>query len=201
MLRPTSLALVSAAFMTLFVSSAALAAGPAPNPPPGSVAVQPTSISGGSSSQPGGGAGVTTGQAGASSDNQGQTAQHCGVQVGTGGAAYSAQPTQVGTVSGTSSPTGCDTSSSGAKDTSQTGQTAPSGDNAPRVKSGAGAGGGQSGSSNTMGGRAITPTALGRGGPGFFGGLIWIGLLLLLALLFLLLGFAVGRRRQAKAAA
>src|ERR1700674_5270601 len=190
MLRPTSLALVSAAFMTLFVSSAALAAGPAPNPPPGSVAVQPTSISGGSSSQPGGGAGVTTGQAGASSDNQGQTAQHCGVQVGTGGAPYSAQPTQVGTVSGTSSPTGCDTSSSGAKDTSQTGQTAPSGDNAPRVKSGAGAGGG-----------AITPTALGRGGPGFFGGLIWIGLLLLLALLFLLLGFAVGRRRQAKAAA
>jgi hypothetical protein len=48
---------------------------------------------------------------------------------------------------------------------------------------------------------ALAPRTLVGNGSGVAGGLIWIGLLLLLALLFLLAGFAIGRRRTAHAAA
>ena len=174
MLRPAVIASVQAVAAVLFVVTPVVAAAP-PSPPPGSVNTQP---------------------AGLSSDGQGNpAAYHCGVQAGAGGSSYAAAPTQVSS-SGASAPTGCgSTVSSGGGDT----QTSSGGQ---KTSSGAGT---QtqtqsSGATRTSGAGAV-PAASVNGGSGFFGGPLWIGLLLLLALLLLLIGFAVGRRRPARATA
>lgn len=200
MLRTASVALVIAASAVVVIAGSALAADPAPNPPPGTVYVAPTSVSGGSSSQPGSGTSVSTGQAAATSDSQGQAAQHCGVQAGAGSTGYSAQPTRI-SGAGTSSPT-CSTSSGGGTAPAGNGQTTTGSTTAARDLAGGGAGRAEARTKPSIGG-SLAPKALGgvHSGQGLAGGLLWFGLLLLLALLFLLIGFAAGRRRRAQAAA
>ena len=175
MLRPAVIASVQAVAAVLFVVTPVVAAAP-PSPPPGSVNTQP---------------------AGLSSDGQGNpAAYHCGVQAGAGGTNYSAAPTQVSS-SGASTPTGCgSTVSSGGGDT----QTSSGGQ---KTSSGAGTQtqNQSSGAARTSGAGAVPAASVQGGGAGFFGGPLWIGLLLLLALLLVLIGFAVGRRRPARATA
>jgi hypothetical protein len=179
MLRPAIVASVSALASVLFVVAPVEAAS-APSPPPGSVNTQP---------------------AGLSSDGQGNpAAYHCGIQAGAGGGNYVAQPTQISS-SGASTPTGCGSSapsSSGDTQTSSGGQKASS------------AGGAQNQTQSSAAARTnsgdLVPAASGHGTGGgafgsVFGGLLWIGLLLLLALFALLIGFALGRRRPARATA
>jgi len=175
MLRPAVIASVQAVAAVLFVVTPVVAAAP-PSPPPGSVNTQP---------------------AGLSSDGQGNpAAYHCGVQAGAGGSTYSATPTQVSS-SGASTPTGCgSTVSSGGADTqtSSGGQkTSSAAGTQTQTQS--------SGSARTSGAGAVPAASVQGTGGGFFGGPLWIGLLLLLALLLVLIGFAVGRRRPARATA
>lgn len=204
MLRIASSVVVAAASMAL--SAAGAAAANPPSPPPGTVTAQPMSVTAGSSSQPGGGVSASTGTTGAYSDGQNPSASHCGVQASAGSNGYSAQPASIGS-SGTGTPT-CSTaagSGSGATSTSTQGQGAGRG---------AGAGSGAGGTTQTD----ATPTGwpaedigLSRnlllrsssldGASGLWPGiLVWIGLALL-ALLFILLGVAIGRRRKAEAPA
>ena len=206
MLRPAASAVTLVAAMLVFCAAEAAAANPAPNPPPGSVGIQPTSVSAGSSSQPGSGTTISTGQAGASSDGQNGTVTHCGVQAGSAGAGYSAQPTSAGT-SGTGTST-CNASSGNAA----------AGNGAQITSYGQGAAAGRSGSgsptSSAFGdgdGMAtkqrllslFTGDALNsdNGGWNWLSGLIWLGLQLLLALFFVLVEVAIGRRRRAPVAA
>jgi hypothetical protein len=175
MLRPAVIASVQALAAVLFVVTPVVAAAP-PTPPPGSVNTQP---------------------AGLSSDGQGNpAAYHCGVQAGAGGSSYAAAPTQVSS-SGASAPNGCgSTVSSGGGDT----QTSSGGQ---KTSSAAGTHtqSQSSGAARTSGAGAVPAASVHGGSSGFFGGPLWIGLLLLLALFLLLIGFAVGRRRPARATA
>ncbi len=201
MLRPAASAVTLAAAMLVFCAAGATAANPAPNPP-GSASVQPTSVSTSN------GTSVSTGQAGASSDGQNGTVSHCGVQAGTASTGYSAQPASAGT-SGAGTPT-CNASSG----------SAGAGNSAPSTSYGQGAAAGQTGSSGSTStafgngdGQATKQRLLtsflsgdgsfipGDGGWDWLTGLIWLGLLLLLALFFVLIGIALGRRRRAPAAA
>lgn len=184
MLRPAASAVVLSAFAAVLGTVTAMAATP-PSPPPGSFQVQPISASAGA-----GTAGASTGQSWASGENQ--TAAHCGASAGVDGTSYTAEPQQV-TSSGSSAPS-CGTSSGsdgGAPATSgQTnnqGRSLGSGTGPGSVKGTATSG---TGSGTTTGGLG----ALAR----WFG---WLFLLMLLAVLFLLIGFAVGRRRREPATA
>jgi hypothetical protein len=181
MLRPAIVAFAQAVAAVLFVVAPVQAASP-PNPPPGSVNTQP---------------------AGLSSDGQGNpAAYHCGIQAGAGGSNYAAQPAQISS-SGASTPTGCGSSapsSGGDTQTSSSGQKAPSA-GAAQTQTQA-----QSSAAARTGGGDLVPAASvhGTGGGAFggvFAGLLWIGLLLLLALFALLIGFALGRRRPARVTA
>lgn len=175
MLRPAIVASVSALASVLFVVAPVEAASP-PNPPPGSVNTQP---------------------AGLSSDGQGNpAAYHCGIQAGASGSNYAAQPAQISS-SGASTPNGCGSSapsSGGETQTTSSGQkTSSSGGAQTQTQSSAAA--------RTAGGDLVPAASVHGTGGGVFGGLLWIGLLLLLALFALLIGFALGRRRPARATA
>lgn len=176
MLRPAIVASVSAIASVLFVVAPVEAASP-PNPPPGSVNTQP---------------------AGLSSDGQGNpAAYHCGIQAGAGGSSYAAQPAQISS-SGASTPTGCGSSApSGGGDTqtSSTGQKTSSA-GGPQTQTQT-----QSSAAARTSGGDLVPAASVHGTGGVFAGPLWIGLLLLLALFALLIGFALGRRRPARATA
>ena len=180
MLRPAVVAsvLTVVAFVVAVVS--AEAAGPAPSPPPGAVNVQP---------------------AGVGSDGQGNPgAYHCGVQAGAAGNSYSAQPTQV-SPSGASNPGGCGSTaaaSSGGTEPNSGGQSASPGGVGTQQ---AGTLPARQSATNLSSSRGVVPDAAVHGAGGFFGGPLWIGLLLLLALLLVLAGFAIGRRRPGRAAA
>ena len=206
MLRPASSAIALAAASLVAFSVTAAAANP-PAPPPGSVQVQPVSTSAGGNT-----AGVSTGQTWASSDSQ--SAAHCGVAASAGGTGYSAQPQQF-TSSGSGSPncpSSNGTSSTSGQPSGQTsGQTNGQGNGGAGtqgrgVSSGGGTGANTSGATPTgkgagTSGLALKPAAstsplaaLGQ----WFG---WLFLLLLAAFLFVLLGFALGRRRRQAVAA
>jgi hypothetical protein len=174
MLRPAIVASLPTLAAILFAVAPVDAASP-PNPPPGSVSTQP---------------------AGLSSDGQGNPAAfHCGIQAGAAGSSYTAQPNQISS-SGASSPAGCGSSApSGGGDT----QTNASGQKAssaagPKTQT-------QSSAAARTSGGALVPAASVQGKGGLFAGPLWIGLLLLLALFLLLIGFALGRRRPARATA
>lgn len=172
MLRPAVVASFSSVAAVVLFMAPAAAADPVPGPPPGSVNVQP---------------------AGLSTDGQGQpAAYHCGVAANAAGSGYSAQPQQVSS-SGASSPTGC---SSGAPSGGGSTQASSSGQNTAPGR----AAQTQSAAANTNGGEAVPAISVHSGG-GFVGGPLWIGLLLLLALFVLLIGFALGRRRPARVVA
>ena len=194
MLRIASSVVVAAVSMVLCAAEAA-AENP-PSPPPGTAVAQPMNVTAGSSSQPGSNTGVSTGQAGAYSDGQNPDLAHCGAQANAGSSGYSVQPASIGG-SGTGNPT-CGTASGsggGATSSSTQGQTAGRG-------AGAGQSGGQAGESGLGANGLVRTGSVSRGGSGLWPGiLIWIGLALLLALLFLLLGLAIGRRRKAEAPA
>jgi len=180
MLRPAIVASVSALASVLFVVAPVQAAS-APSPPPGSVNTQP---------------------AGLSSDGQGNpAAYHCGIQAGAGGSNYVAQPTQISS-SGASTPTGCGSSApstSGDTQTSSGGQkTASAGGAQTQTQSSAAA---RTGGGDLVPAASVHGSSGGGAFGGVFGGLLWIGLLLLLALFALLIGFALGRRRPARATA
>lgn len=195
MIRSAASAIALVALSIVVFSATAVAANP-PAPPPGSIQVQPISTSAGGNT-----AGASTGQAWASSDNQ--SAAHCGVGATAGGADYSAQPQQV-TTSGSGSPN-C-ASSTGAPSTSgqpanqASGQTGGQTNSQGRgLSSGGGTGAGSSGAGTT--GHSFKPAASASSFAAagqWFG---WLFLLLLAAFLFLLLGFAVGRRRTRSVAA
>ena len=174
MLRPAIVASVPSLAAIFFVVAPVQAAAP-PSPPPGSVNTQP---------------------AGLSSDGQGNpAAYHCGVQAGAAGSNYAAQPAQISS-SGASTPTGCgSTAPSGGGDTqtSSSGQKASSA-GSPQTQT-------QSSAATRTSGGDLVPAASVHGTGGVFAGPLWIGLLLLLALLVLLIGFALGRRRPARATA
>lgn len=174
MLRPALVASLSTVVAGVLLAMPAAAADPAPAPPPGSVSVQP---------------------AGATTDGQ-SGAYHCGVAAGAAGNGYVVQPLQVGS-SGTSSPTGCatTTSSSGGTQPSSTGQRTSSGGGAQTQAAAV------SQTGQTNGGDVVPAASVHGADGGLFGGPLWIGLLLLLALLVLLIGFALGRRRPARATA
>jgi hypothetical protein len=174
MLRPAIVASVPALAAMLFAVAPVEGASP-PNPPSGSVNTQP---------------------AGLSSDGQGNpAAYHCGVQAGAGGSNYAAQPAQISS-SGASTPSGCgSTAPSGGGDTptSSSGQKTSSA-GGPQTQT-------QSSAAARTSGGDVVPAASVHGSGGLFAGPLWIGLLLLLALLVLLIGFALGRRRPARATA
>jgi hypothetical protein len=179
MLRRAVVASVPTFVAVLFAVAPVDAASP-PSPPPGSVNTQP---------------------AGLSSDGQGNPAAfHCGVQAGAAGSSYTAQPNQISS-SGASTPTGCGStapSSGGDTQTSSNGQKTSSAGGAQTQT--------QSSAAARTGSGDLVPAASVHGaGGGVFGGVLsgplWIGLLLLLALFVLLIGFALGRRRPARATA
>src|SRR4029077_4969226 len=174
-----------------------------PSPPPGSIQVQPVSATAGSPGQSSGTAAASTGQAWAGSDSQDTTAAHCGVSASAGSTGYAAQPQQVNT-SGASSPTCMGSSGSRNSNPSPAGQTNPQGRTS---SSGTGVGsattGGTTSGANATGssGLALKPAASVTGPAGFARWFGWLFLLLLLAILFLLLGVAIGRRRREPVAA
>ena len=169
MLRPAVVASLSSVVAGVLLAMPAAAADPAPAPPPGSVSVQP---------------------AGATTDGQ-PGAYHCGVTAGAGGNGYVVQPQQI-TSSGASSPTGCaaNTSSGSGTQPSSSGQRSSSAGGAQTQAAAAG----QTG--QATGGDVVPAGSVHSTGGGLFGGPLWMGLLLFLALLLLLIGFALGRRRR-----
>lgn len=195
--------IVSRAFVLVGVALAlgsvqAMAANP--SPPPGSIQVQPVSTSAGSPGQSGSTATVSTGQAWAGSDSQDTSAAHCGVNASTGSTGYSAQPQQVNT-SGASSPSCTSTSGTGNQSAANGNQSTAGGNQSTAGQ--ANRQGLTTSSSTTTGStsNALKPAASDSGLAGFARWFGWLFLLLLLATLFLLLGFAVGRRRREPAAA
>jgi len=194
MLRPAVRAVALVAFALALGSVQAMAANP--SPPPGSIQVQPVSASAGSPVQSGSTAAVSTGQAWGGSNSQDTTAAHCGANASAGSTGYAAQPQQVDT-SGASSPSCGTTSGGGAGQTNAQGRTTGSGTGAGAGNAGATSGAGGTGSSRY----SLKPAASVTGLAWFARWFGWLSLLLLLAILFLLLGFAVGRRRREPVAA
>lgn len=168
MLRPAIVAFFSTVVAGVLLAMPAAAADPAPAPPPGSVGVQP--------------AGATTDQPGA---------YHCGVTAGAAGNGYVVQPQQISS-SGASSPSGCgaSTPSGGGTQPSSSGQRTSSGGGAQTQAAA------ESQAGQTKNGDVVPAASVHGASGGFLGGPLWIGLLLFLALLLLLIGFALGRRRQ-----
>ena len=199
MLRPASRAF--ALFVVALALSCVQATAANPSPPPGSVQVQPVSASAGSPSQSGGTAGVSTGQAWAGSNSQDTTAAHCGVNASAGSTGYSAQPQQVNS-SGATSPDCASVSGNGSQSTAgqagAQGRTGTSG-----TGTGSTATGGATSGANGTGSKsfALKPAASVTGLAWFAQWFGWLFLLLLLAIVFLLLGVAVGRRRREPASA
>jgi cobalamin biosynthesis Mg chelatase CobN len=199
MLRPASRA------FALFVLSLALSCVQAtaanPSPPPGSVQVQPVSASAGSPGQSGSTAGVSTGQAWAGSSSQATTAAHCGVNAGAGSTGYSAQPQQVDS-SGASSPDCTSVSGNGSQSTAglagTQGRTSTAGTGTGSTTTGGATSGANSTGSKSF---ALKPAASVTGLAWFGQWFGWFLLLLLLAIVFLLLGVAIGRRRREPASA
>ena len=187
MIKPASAATALGALLFL-VSAVPAAADAGPNTPPGDVRLQPTSVSAGSQSQPASNTSLATGRAGASSDSQ--SASHCGLKASAGGSGQSAEPARVNT-GGTSTPTDCNaaTTGNGAASTT-TGRTY-----SQNAKSSQNQGAG------TVIGSGLIPAASKVGSVATLLVIGLLGLALLLVLFLLLLGFALGRRRQARAAA
>jgi hypothetical protein len=154
-----------------------------PTQPPGGVQVKPVSASAGGSSQSGD---VSTGRAGAASDQQGTNADECGVKAGSTATGYVAPPAKAGTP-GTTTPS-CSTA--GSTSTANGRQTAA------RQTTGANSNAAGSGNNELASSEVPSPAAsilAGQQGAPWLG---WLFLLLLLAGLFLLLGFAAGKRRR-----
>jgi hypothetical protein len=127
---------------------------------------------------------------------------HCGGQGSAGGTGTSAQPASLGTA-GSGTPT-CSNSSAGtAAAPTSTGQSTYSARNGAGDTSGSSSSGTGSGQTTTTTGgltaaKLVGSTSSNRGWINLLG---WLFLALLLAVLFLLIGVAVGRRRTARAAA
>ena len=192
MLRRCCFSTIGALVGLLCSAAVAVAADPAPNPPPGAVSVQPVSVSAGSPGQSGGTTTASTRNSNAYANGKQTGAGQCGVQAAGGGTGYAAQPNHVST-SGSSSSDGCATGSS----TKGTGKQS-SGVNAnsrltTSKNAGAGIPEGIPGANLTMGSVETGVTALGVIG--------LLGLAILLAFFFFLLGALLGRRRRAQTTA
>ena len=201
MLRRISVSATSAAIGLLFGAVAASAASdPAPNPPPGFVSVQPVSASAGGPTQANGPANASTGSSSAYSNGGGTGAGHCGVQASGAGTGYQAGPNQVNT-SGSPKPNGCaSTSGTTATSTSATDNARNSSSLTTSSKSAATRGTGEAvpagvPTSSLMKGAATSGVAALLGAIGL------LGLAILLAFFFFLLGALLGRRRQARTTA
>ena len=201
MLRQLASAIWLATSLVGFSVATALAAAPAPSPPPGAVTVQPTNVSFGSAAQPGSSTSASTGQASAGSDGQSAQASHCGVRAGGGQTTYSAQPTSINGSSGAGTPS-CSTSQPGGGTSTANGRATARGGaqgNTGAQMANRQASGSQTGTGMPANTGSLKTAGSVQGQSGFAG--LWFGFLLLLALLLLLIGFAVGRRRPARATA
>jgi hypothetical protein len=199
MLRRLTLSATSAAFGLLFsVVTAGAASDPAP--PPGAVSVQPVSVSAGSSAQPGGTASAQTGHSDAYTSDGSAGAGHCGIQAGGGGTSYAADPNQIDTA-GSSTAKQCSSSSTGTNTAPSSGTNTAGNSSAltTNSKSATTRGSGQTmpagvPTSNLVKGSAVSGVAA-------LGILLLLGLAILLAFFFFLLGALLGRRRQARTTA
>src|SRR5690349_19376077 len=157
MLRTITIAVSLAAVLSL-ATAAAVSAATTPNPPTGSVNLQPVNVS---------------------ANGTGSSAGHCGAQA----AGTTVQPTQVST-SGASSPSGCGAPSKSALNRSQSARAGNGSATSPSdALKGAGA--------LAPGLSGVSDLVSGGSGPNF-GYVLFI--LLLIALVLVLFGFAIGRR-------
>ena len=187
------------AVVGLFLSSATLTASAAGSPVPGggsgvSGDTQPASASVGSPTQSNSSATVSTGRTSSTADGQNAMSTTCGADAAAGGNGFGAQPTQAGT-SGTATPTGCGRATNATNSVALNGRTANTNKSNDTVNS-------KAGGSSTASGRESGLASAGLVSPqgngwmanaGMFG---WLFLALLLAFLLILLGAALGRRRQ-----
>jgi cobalamin biosynthesis Mg chelatase CobN len=186
MIKPASAATLLGALL-LVVSAIPAAADAGPNTP-GDVRLQPTSVSAGSQPQPASNASLSTGRAGASSEDQ--SASQCGLKASAAGSGQSAEPARVST-GGNSTPTDCNAAATGnGAASTTTGRTS-----SQSAKSS------QNQGAATVIGSSLLPAASKVGSVATLLVIGLLGLALLLVLFLLLLGFALGRRRQARAAA